>query len=442
MSVSLGTRAVSAAFAQAVFRGRRESRRRDSPTAGIRDDELPEGGSLAETSHLDADPVSLEIMNWTHGFSPALLDVLRKLGQVRDFSDGDCMIRSGDCDTHLFHILSGVVTIDTGADQVALRTGDLLGETAFLDNRPRTATASAVGPVRVRRIEREELFQALCERPRDIAVFLEALTALQASRLGVGDERRAVEPRAYVEELSAAALAHRALRHRYLSDLASGDLPDIRWALADFARHYHGYSSHFPRYLTALISRLETAEHRAALLGNLREESGQYSDENLQLLREIGIEAEWIVGVPHPLLFQRFRSALGVREESGGDVHIEVSCWRDMFLNALTCGSPAEAVGALGLGTENIVRHFYVPFVAATESAGDIAPRDSVFFPLHTVVDDRHQVELANIATDLAATPENRFDLARGMHKALGLRADFWSWLHERALDPEAHGDA
>lgn len=381
-------------------------------------------------------------MDWTHGFSPALLDILRKIGEVQDFGDGDRLIRFGDCDTHLFYILSGEVFVDTEALPTAWTTGDLLGEIAFLDNRPRTATATAVGAVKARRIDRQELFRALAEQPLDIAVFLEALTAFQASRLGIGEKRKGVEPRSFVEELAASAFSHRALRHPYLSDLASGNLPDMRWALADFARHYHGYSSHFPRYLTALISRLEKSEHRAALLQNLTEESGQYSDEDLGRLAEMGIEAEWIVGVPHPLLFYRFRKSLEVHEKWSGEEHIEVICWRDMFFNALTCASPAEAVGALGLGTENIIRKLYVPFVGAIEAVGNISARDAAFFPLHTTVDDRHEVALANIATDLAATPENRFDLARGMHKALALRADFWSWLRERALSPEVHRDA
>ncbi|MFP8873576.1 MAG: cupin domain protein, partial [Myxococcota bacterium] len=116
--------------------------------------------------------------------------------------------------------------------------------------------------------------------------------------------------------------------------------------------------------------------------------------------------------------------------------------WREMFLNTLGDGSPAQAVGALGLGTENIVRQLYVPFVRAIECLGTIGARDAVFFPLHTAVDDRHQDALTKIAIDLAVTPGDRFDLARGMHKALALRAEFWTWLHERALAPDPHRDA
>jgi len=103
----------------------------------------------------------------------------------------------------------------------------------------------------------------------------------------------------------------------------------------------------------------------------------------------------------------------------------------------LSTASAAEAIGALGLGTETIVHALYVPFVEAIARLGDVHPRDAVFFALHTVVDDDHQATLAAIAVDLAATPEGRAGLRRGMLKALTLRAGFWDWLHARALDPQ-----
>jgi hypothetical protein len=62
---------------------------------------------------------------------------------------------------------------------------------------------------------------------------------------------------------------------------------------------------------------------------------------------------------------------------------------------------------------------------------------DSVFFPLHTAVDDHHQATLRDIAIDLAATEQGRLDLAKGMQKALALRCSFWSWLHQRAQQPQ-----
>ena len=240
----------------------------------------------------------------------------------------------------------------------------------------------------------------------------------------------------YVDSLASQALRHQAVQHPYLTALASGALPNMRWALQDFARQYYAYSAHFPRYLTAVIAKLEDPAHRLALLDNLTEESGRYEQEELEELAAIGIEPEWIVGLPHPELFRRFRRALGVLDDEARPEAIEVVCWREQFLAILSCGSAAEALGALGLGTETIVQTIYQPFVEAIDRLG-LHRRDSVFFPLHTAVDDHHQATLRDIAIDLAGTPQGRLDLAKGMQKALALRCSFWSWLHQRALQPQ-----
>jgi hypothetical protein len=243
----------------------------------------------------------------------------------------------------------------------------------------------------------------------------------------------------FVEGLAKQALAHRAVHHPYLHELASGTVPDSRWALADFARHYYGYSAHFRRYFATVIIRLE--EDQKALLENLTGESGQYSDSELEELSAYGIRPEWFAGVPHPLLFQRFCKALGVEQLDPEQEAIEVVCWREMFLSVLANGSLAEAIGALGLGTEGIVQSIYGYFVRAIARVGDLAPKDTVFFPLHTVVDDQHQATLQQIAAKFCGTAEGRRDLCMGMHKALALRNTFWNWLLERARDPARAGD-
>lgn len=245
----------------------------------------------------------------------------------------------------------------------------------------------------------------------------------------------AMQAQHHVQQLATEALRHRAVHHPYLLALGNGALPDPLAALQDFARHYHGYSLHFPRYLTAVISRLDNPQHRRALLDNLNEESGQYGEADLAILRREGIEPEWILGIPHPELFERFRQALGCGAHAPEEEHIEVTCWREQFLGILSQGSAAEAVGALGLGTEGIVQSIYQPIRQAVNRLGTLQPQDCVFFPLHTCVDDDHQETLRRIACDFATTDQGRRDLAKGMHKALSLRDSFWSWLHRRAME-------
>ncbi|MFN7499878.1 MAG: hypothetical protein ACK5QV_03530, partial [Dolichospermum sp.] len=123
--------------------------------------------------------------------------------------------------------------------------------------------------------------------------------------------------RAYVDMLINEARVHRCVRHPYLkalADLSPGSIVDT---LTDFGLHYYGYSAHFGRYLTATISRLESLQHRQMLLDNIFEESGQYHETELQVLEQNGIKPEWIVGIPHPLLFKRFRESLGIEGDIG-----------------------------------------------------------------------------------------------------------------------------
>jgi hypothetical protein len=78
----------------------------------------------------------------------------------------------------------------------------------------------------------------------------------------------------------------------------------------------------------------------------------------------------------------------------------------------------------------------YGSFVKALARLGDLHPRDTVFFPLHTAVDDHHQATLQEVSAEFARTDEGRAGLRRGMLKALSLRASFWDWMHERASNP------
>ena len=356
-------------------------------------------------------------------------------GTVEHHEAGVRVIERGRHETHLYLIEEGVLQVlIQGTVPLQVGAGELVGEMAFFHNDARRNDVVSVEACRLRRIERQALMNAFASSPEDLHVLLDAIAALRQRRLAAATSLQGTAAD-YVSALAQESLRHRAVRHRYLAALGEGSFPDTRWALRDFARHYYAYSCHFPRYLTTVISRLEEPGHRRGLLENLTEESGIYEEEELQELAGLGVEREWIVGIPHPVLFKRFSDAMGVRrgEASESDA---VVCWREMFLQVLAQGTPAEAVGALGLGTENIVRTIYGPFVQAIERLGDMSPRDTVFFPLHTAVDDHHQATLQAIAADFATTVEGRDGLRRGMLKALQLRAGFWDWLYERAADP------
>jgi pyrroloquinoline quinone (PQQ) biosynthesis protein C len=216
--------------------------------------------------------------------------------------------------------------------------------------------------------------------------------------------------------------------------MAAGRFPNVAWALRDFAWHYNGYSEWFPRYLRAVIRRLEEPQHRRLLAENLAEEKGRLDDEERSTLLEIGIDPETVAGIPHSELFQQFCQAVGLDRTTLATTTAATEQWRTRFLTFLRGASPAAAVGALGLGTEGIVSHIYRPILDGIRADGSVQRSDYVFFELHCYVDDQHQQDLFEIAVDLASTPQGRDDLRRGMLTALNLRSEFWDHLFRRAV--------
>ena len=246
---------------------------------------------------------------------------------------------------------------------------------------------------------------------------------------------------AFVAALEAEARAHRAVNHPYLRALENGVFPDPRGAILDLTHQYMAYSANFPRYLTATISHLEEPGHRKLLLSNLAEESGVVGDDETRELAAMGIALEWVAGVPHPLLYRRFLTSAGMDDAwlAAHPFCDEATVWGMMFLQCCRQGA-AQSVGALGLGTELIVRHVYAPVLRAIERYVPVSRQERVFFDLHVGIDDAHGASLASIAVDLAKEPTERIKLRYGMLMALQLRAAFYDQmtLRAQAMTPTA----
>ncbi|MFM6900590.1 MAG: cupin domain protein, partial [Microcystis panniformis] len=169
-----------------------------------------------------------------------------------------------------------------------------------------------------------------------------------------------------MENLIKEALSHRAINHPYLLALEKGEFQHTDEVLKDFASQYGAYSDWFSRYLTAVISKLENPTHRNHLLKNLAEENGHLHDQDLEAIRKLGIKDEWVQEIPHPQLFNRFQEAMGV--DSTQTPCVEVEIWRESFLSLLQNGSSLQAMGAIGLGTESVVKFIYKHIIEAIKN--------------------------------------------------------------------------
>jgi pyrroloquinoline quinone (PQQ) biosynthesis protein C len=235
-----------------------------------------------------------------------------------------------------------------------------------------------------------------------------------------------------IARLRSEALAHRAVSHPYLHALAHGELPAPAAAVLDLTYQYHAYSSWFQRYLTAVISQLDEPAHRAMILHNLSEECGALDEDERAALEQAGIPLQWVDGVPHGALYERFLRASGLRRHAE-PLCDEVLVWRTQLLQACSHAGARVAVGALGLGTELIVSQLYRPILQAIQRFLDIAPRDRVFFDLHCSVDDEHGEVLERLAVELVRSPRELEEVRLGMLTALTLRSAFFDAMWRRA---------
>jgi serine/threonine protein phosphatase PrpC len=98
-----------------------------------------------------------------------LLRVMQAV-EVREYKDGDVVIREGDKGDELFIVLDGKVRVSRG-DQVltSLGQGEHVGEMALIRSVPRSATVTAAGAAELIAIRRADFFEIL-RKEHEVAV--------------------------------------------------------------------------------------------------------------------------------------------------------------------------------------------------------------------------------------------------------------------------------
>lgn len=124
--------------------------------------------------------------------SPEDQKALSALGHRRRYRRGATLFSEGDHSTHVAVILSGRVrisyTTDAGREIVFTmkEEGDLLGELSAIDGRPRSATASTVGPAEALVVDGPDFMTFVTTRPNVARLLLRMVS----ERLRDADRRQ------------------------------------------------------------------------------------------------------------------------------------------------------------------------------------------------------------------------------------------------------------
>jgi CRP/FNR family transcriptional regulator, cyclic AMP receptor protein len=118
-------------------------------------------------------------------FNDADVDWLAQHGTRRALADGDTIVREGRAIDTLFITLSGRfrVSLGDGQEVARLGAGEVVGEIAFVDSAPPSATVAATGAASVLALPHALLRQRLAADPPFAARFYRALAIFLADRL-------------------------------------------------------------------------------------------------------------------------------------------------------------------------------------------------------------------------------------------------------------------
>jgi len=156
------------------------------------------------------------------------IDRLVKISEKIELAAGEEFIREGDFDESIYLIESGQVAVERGQERVGtIDAGDVVGEMAFIDRRPRSATVRTVTPSVLHRVEREDLLRELGQDP---GLLLEFVQAVEQRRVAHLDSSVDQGLEAFLYKVTEEGTSHRAVHHPYLLALRDRTFPDMKWA--------------------------------------------------------------------------------------------------------------------------------------------------------------------------------------------------------------------
>ena len=114
----------------------------------------------------------LRVVPLFQGMTDRALEAIAGLAEEVAFADAEAVTREGEAGDAFYVLVDGQLQVSRDGSPIrTLGPGDFLGEISLIDGRPRSATATAVGPVKA----------LVVRRP----AFLELMDRFGAVRLGI-----------------------------------------------------------------------------------------------------------------------------------------------------------------------------------------------------------------------------------------------------------------
>ncbi|HRJ26983.1 MAG TPA: cyclic nucleotide-binding domain-containing protein [Fimbriimonadaceae bacterium] len=119
------------------------------------------------------------------------IDAIDVVCETRDLAPDETLVKVGEASQDIMIILEGRVKVVSASGQEIgeFRQGNLIGEIAFLDKKPRTASLIATNPCKVLIIPADRLRQLTLERPGLAAVLYRNIAMALCDRLRLANEQ-------------------------------------------------------------------------------------------------------------------------------------------------------------------------------------------------------------------------------------------------------------
>lgn len=169
--------------------------------------------------------------------------------------------------------------------------------------------------------------------------------------------------------LKAVLEAKSMLAHPFYLEWTQGTLPIHK--MREYARQYYHFEAAFPRYLSAIHTRTESANIRQLILDNLWDE--EHGERN------------------HPALWLEFASALGVQPQEvlTAQLRLQTRALVEHYRTMANHAPIAEALGTLFAYEGQVPAIAWQKIKGLTEHYG-FQPKQFEFFSVHLVADIAH----------------------------------------------------